>query len=64
MTVRRAILDGIEAGLGGHLIDQALETTRRRGLLSRSELDASRAGTPRLWSGPRGIGRHAAHRAF
>lgn len=39
VTVRRAILDGIEAGLGGHLIDQALETTRRRGLLSRSELD-------------------------
>lgn len=40
VSVRRAILDGIETGLGWHLIEQALETARRRGLLSRSELDA------------------------
>lgn len=38
VTVRRAILDGIEAGLGGHLIDQAVTTAQRRGLLSRDEL--------------------------
>jgi predicted transcriptional regulator of viral defense system len=40
VTVRRAILDGIESGAGGHLIDQALKTARRRGLLARAELDA------------------------
>jgi predicted transcriptional regulator of viral defense system len=40
VTVRRAILDGIESGVGGHLIDQAMETARRRGLVARAELDA------------------------
>jgi predicted transcriptional regulator of viral defense system len=30
VTVRRAILDGIESGVGGQLIDQAVETARRR----------------------------------
>jgi predicted transcriptional regulator of viral defense system len=39
VTVRRAILDGIERGLGGQLIDQAVATAERRGLLGRSELD-------------------------
>ena len=40
VTVRRAILDGIEAGLGGQLVDQATTTAQRRGLLSRDELAA------------------------
>jgi predicted transcriptional regulator of viral defense system len=40
VTVRRAILDGIDAGLGGHLIDQAVATAERRGLLGRDDLDA------------------------
>ena len=38
VTVRRAIVDGIEAGLGSQLIDQAVATAERRGLLSRDEL--------------------------
>jgi predicted transcriptional regulator of viral defense system len=38
VTVRQAIVDGIEGGVGGHLIDQAIDTARRRGLMSRSEL--------------------------
>jgi predicted transcriptional regulator of viral defense system len=40
VTVRRAILDGIEAALGGHLIGQAMETARARGLLAPADLDA------------------------
>ena len=47
VTVRRAILDGIEARLGGHLIDQAVETATRQGLLDPaevSEIAAVRAG--------------------
>ena len=39
VTVRRAILDGIEARLGGQLIDQAVATAERRGLLGRDALD-------------------------
>jgi predicted transcriptional regulator of viral defense system len=39
VTVRRAILDGIEAGLGGQLISQAVATAERRGLLGRADLD-------------------------
>ncbi|MHB8681435.1 MAG: type IV toxin-antitoxin system AbiEi family antitoxin domain-containing protein [Acidimicrobiales bacterium] len=39
VTVRRAIVDGIEGGVGGHLIDQAIDTARRRGLMARSELE-------------------------
>jgi predicted transcriptional regulator of viral defense system len=39
VTVRRAILDGIEARLGGHLIHQAVETATRQGLLDRGELN-------------------------
>ncbi len=38
VTVYRAILDGIGAGLGGQLIDQAVTTADRRGLLRRDEL--------------------------
>jgi predicted transcriptional regulator of viral defense system len=38
VTVPRAILDGIEANLGGHLIDQAIQTARRRGLVAPAEL--------------------------
>lgn len=38
VSVRRAILDGIEARLGGHLIDQAVETATRQGLLGQGEL--------------------------
>lgn len=43
VTVRRAILDGVEAGLGGHLIDQAMEAAKHRGLLAPAELNALRA---------------------
>lgn len=39
VTVRRAILDGIDARLGGQLIDQAVATAERRGLLGRKDLD-------------------------
>lgn len=39
VTVRRAILDGIDARLGGRLIDQAVATAVRRGLLGRKDLD-------------------------
>lgn len=39
VTVRRAILDGMDAGLGGQLIDQAIATAERRGLLGRDDLD-------------------------
>lgn len=38
VTVRRAILDGIDLALGGQLIDQAVATAERRGLLGRDEL--------------------------
>lgn len=38
VTVYRAIRDGIEGHLGSHLIDQAVETARRRGLLTPGEL--------------------------
>lgn len=38
VTVRRAILDGVEAALGGHLVDQAVGTATRQGLLDRGEL--------------------------
>jgi len=40
VTVRRAILDGIGADLGANLIDQAIDTARRRGLLGRDEIRA------------------------
>lgn len=50
VTVRRAILDGIEARLGRHLIDQAIETATRQGLLNADELNeiatARAEGTP------------------
>lgn len=39
VTARRAILDAIEGGMGGQLIDQATATAERRGLLGRPELD-------------------------
>lgn len=37
VTVRRAILDVIEAHLAGHLIDQTVDTATRRGLIEPSE---------------------------
>lgn len=40
VTVYRAILDGIEAKLGGHLIDQAIDTAQRHGLLAPDQLNA------------------------
>lgn len=42
VTVRRAILDGIETGLGGHLIEQAIVNAERRGLLQPDDLAALR----------------------
>lgn len=45
VTPRRAILDGITAGLRGGLIDQAIETAQARGLIRRNDitlLDQSR----------------------
>jgi predicted transcriptional regulator of viral defense system len=38
VTPYRAILDGIEAHLGPRLLDQAIDTAARRGLLRRNEL--------------------------
>lgn len=38
VKVHRAILDGIEGNLGGHLIEQAIQTARRRGLVAPAEL--------------------------
>ncbi len=58
VTVFRAILDGIEANMGGHLIDQAVSTARRRGLLAPQELRV----ITRLRRGPRER-RHAPARA-
>lgn len=40
VTPRKAILDGVEQRLGGELIDQAIETARRRGALSERDLHA------------------------
>lgn len=37
VTPYRAVLDGIEANLGARLIDQAVETATRRGLLRRDQ---------------------------
>jgi predicted transcriptional regulator of viral defense system len=54
VTVGRAIIDGIEANLGGHLIDQAMETARRRGLLNAKELDAIGALRQDRAKGPNG----------
>jgi predicted transcriptional regulator of viral defense system len=39
VTPLRAIRDGIEQHLGARLIDQAIETARRRGLVTPAELD-------------------------
>lgn len=38
ITVYRAIVDGIEANIGGHLLDQAVRTARARGLLAPQHL--------------------------
>jgi hypothetical protein len=35
----RAICDGIEEHLGNHLLDQAIDTAHRRGLISPVELE-------------------------
>jgi predicted transcriptional regulator of viral defense system len=40
VTVYRAIRDGIQARLGGHLINQAIATARRRGLITPAEARA------------------------
>jgi predicted transcriptional regulator of viral defense system len=37
VTVRRAILDGIAGQIGGHLLDQAVDTAIRQGLLTAAE---------------------------
>jgi len=39
VTVARAILDGIETNVRADLVEQALETARRRGLLALDELE-------------------------
>jgi predicted transcriptional regulator of viral defense system len=57
VTVYRAILDEIEANLGGHLIDQAIKTARRRGLVTPTELDALSRARP--WRGQQGSRRLA-----
>lgn len=38
VTVHRAILDGIQTDVGPHLIQQAIDNARARGLLSKAEL--------------------------
>lgn len=38
VTVRRAILDGIEANIGRYLIDQALEAANKRGLIDEEDV--------------------------
>jgi hypothetical protein len=43
VTPSRAILDGVERHLGRRLIDQAIETARDRGLVTRYELAALEA---------------------
>jgi predicted transcriptional regulator of viral defense system len=55
VTVYRAIRDGIEARLGGHLIDQAIDTARRRGLLAPDQMNAlaQQRGTHRERKPPR-----------
>ena len=40
VTARRAILDGIERHLDARLLDQAVDTAQRRGLLLAHELDS------------------------
>jgi predicted transcriptional regulator of viral defense system len=50
VTPLRAIRDGIETHLGGHLLDQAVDSARRRGLIASDELDeleVARAGPVR-----------------
>lgn len=57
VTVRRAILDGIDMGLGGQLIDQAVATAERRGLLGRDVLHETAAVRKRPRDQPRrGVG--------
>ncbi|MGH7506250.1 MAG: type IV toxin-antitoxin system AbiEi family antitoxin domain-containing protein [Longimicrobiales bacterium] len=41
----RAIQDGIEAHLGNHLIEQAIESARRRGLIGRHDMRGLRQRT-------------------
>lgn len=60
VTVARAIRDGIEAYVGDHLIDQALDTARNRGLLTPTE---RKALTPfRTWR-KKGRAKHETARA-
>jgi predicted transcriptional regulator of viral defense system len=53
VTPYRAIRDGIEANLGGHLIDQAISTAQRRGLIAPAELRLLKRARPGRRPGPR-----------
>ena len=52
VTARRAILDGIEQHLGGHLIDQAVVAARRRGLVRPADLAEIRRARSALTGPP------------
>lgn len=47
VTAYRAILDGIEGGLGPALIDQAIDNAKKRGLISAPQVAELRARTRR-----------------
>ncbi|HEX9377593.1 MAG TPA: type IV toxin-antitoxin system AbiEi family antitoxin domain-containing protein [Actinomycetota bacterium] len=53
VTPYRAIRDAIEANLGGHLIDQAISTAQRRGLIAPAELRLLKRARPGRRPGPR-----------
>jgi len=53
VTPYRAIRDAIEANLGGHLIDQAISTAQRRGLIAPAELRLIKRARPGRRPGPR-----------
>lgn len=50
VTVKRAILDGIEQALGWGLIDQAIDTARQRGRITAPEAEELGAKRPTLAS--------------
>lgn len=60
VTPYRAIRDGIEANLAGHVIDQAIDTAQRRGLMAPEELRLLR----RVHPGRRRPGRRPRPRAL
>ena len=49
VTARRAILDGLEANLALSLIEQAIDTAQRRGMISRDETAALEAAAATRW---------------